>query len=74
MEQIIVIDKEDIKTSLYGVKIMVKIDEKMSLLFSEEALDELIKDYKEIKTEMPALTDKNIVIPKTEPSDREQTS
>lgn len=45
------IEKDDIKTSKIGINIMVKIDDKFSIIFSREALDELISDYNNIKLE-----------------------
>ena len=43
------IEKEDIKTSKIGINIMISIDDKTGIIFSKEALDELFKDYYEIK-------------------------
>jgi len=52
MKTIIKIEKEDIITSRMGCNVEVQIDEKTSLIFTPEALDELSKDYLEIKEEL----------------------
>lgn len=52
MKTLIKIEKEDIVTSRMGYNIEVQIDAKQSLIFTTEALDELIKDYTEIKKEI----------------------
>ena len=42
------IEKEDIETSIMGENIMVELKDNVSLIFTPEALDELIIDYMEI--------------------------
>ncbi len=49
MLTILKIEKEDIKTSKIGCNIRIAIDEKTEIIFSRDALDELINDYQEIK-------------------------
>lgn len=46
------IEQEDINTSILGVNIQVQISSSTSLVFTQEALDELVADYKEIKAEL----------------------
>jgi len=46
---IIKIDKEDINTSLLGQNVELKLNENISIIFSPEALDELINDYGNLK-------------------------
>ena len=43
------IEKEDIKTSKIGVNIMISINDNTQIVFSRDALDELINDYEECK-------------------------
>lgn len=52
MQTIIKIEKEDIITSRIGMNILVKIDEKCSLILTPDSIDELIKDYIEIKKDI----------------------
>lgn len=52
METIIKIDKEDIVTSIIGNNVKIHVGDKLSLVLSPEALDELVKDWGEIKKEM----------------------
>ena len=61
MRTIIKIEKEDIVTSRMGCNVEVQIDEKTSLIFTPEALDELSNDYSEIKKELIAQRDLNPV-------------
>jgi len=49
MLTILKLEKEDIKTSKIGLNIRISIDEKTEIVFSREALDELINDYEAIK-------------------------
>lgn len=49
---IIKIEKEDINTGYMGCNYMVKCNNGISLIFTPEALDELILDYKQIKEEI----------------------
>ena len=49
MITILKLEKEDIKTSKIGCNIMIVVDEKTEIVFSRDALDELINDYEEIK-------------------------
>jgi len=44
------IEKEDIKTSKMGLNILVECKDNINLIFTPEALDELIND---LKTVMP---------------------
>jgi hypothetical protein len=48
---IIKIEVEDIKTSFLGENIELKIDDKLSIVFSRQALDELVIDYTNLKAE-----------------------
>ena len=43
------LEKEDIKTSKIGVNIMIAINENTQIVFSRDALDELLNDYEECK-------------------------
>jgi len=52
MKTIIKIEKEDINTSILGYNVQVQISTSTSLVFTQEALDELVSDYKEIKAEL----------------------
>lgn len=52
MKTIIKIEKEDIVTSRFGMNVEVELNENTSLVFTPEALDELVKDYIVIKTEI----------------------
>ena len=52
METIIKIEREDILTSRIGNNVKVQIDEKISLIFTPEAIDELYADYSMIKPEL----------------------
>ena len=52
MKTIIKIEKEDIVTSRFGMNVEVQIGDKTSLVFTTEALDELVKDYAQIKEEI----------------------
>lgn len=49
MTTILKLEKEDINTSLIGVNIQIVINENIQIVFSREALDELITDYEVIK-------------------------
>ena len=49
MQTIIKIEKEDIITCRIGCNIQIVIDEKLQIVFSREALDELVNDYDLIK-------------------------
>ena len=49
MLTILKLEKEDIRTSKIGLNIRIAIDEKTGIVFSRDALDELINDYQEIK-------------------------
>ena len=49
MLTILKLEKEDIKTSKIGCNVRIAIDEKTEIVFSRDALDELINDYEEIK-------------------------
>lgn len=51
METFVKLDKKDISTRRFGANIEVKVDEKFSLIFTPEALEELINDYYGILTE-----------------------
>lgn len=57
MKTIIKIEKEDISTNRMGMNIEVQIDGKTSLIFSPEALEELIKDYIDIKAEIESIAE-----------------
>ena len=46
---IIKIEKEDIKTTLLGNNVELQIDEKFIIVFSPEAIEELINDYGNLK-------------------------
>ena len=46
---VIIIEKEDIRTTLLGKNIEISINGIFSIVFSREALDELIEDYENIK-------------------------
>lgn len=46
---IIKIRKEDVKTTMIGLNIEVYINDNFSLVFSPEALDELINNYNNLK-------------------------
>jgi hypothetical protein len=48
METFIKLDKKDINTRRLGNNIEIKVDEKFSLIFTPEALEELINDYSNI--------------------------
>lgn len=52
MNTIIKIEKEDIVTSRLGMNVEIKISPNTSLVFTTEALDELVKDYAVIKEEI----------------------
>lgn len=52
MKTIIKIEKEDITTCRIGYNVEVQIDPQFSLVFSTEAMEELIKDYIEIRAEI----------------------
>jgi hypothetical protein len=52
MKTLIKVEKEDIVTNRLGCNVEVQIDEKLSIVFSADALDELVKDYSAIKTEI----------------------
>lgn len=67
------IDKEDINTSKIGYNFMINCTDGIDIVFTREALDELINDYKaldkgvdeEIKTldiQLPKSTSNNIVV------------
>lgn len=56
MKTIIKVEKDDIITSRIGCNVEVQVDEKFSIVFSPEALDELVKDYTEIKAEIESLS------------------
>lgn len=43
------IEKEDINTSEIGINIMVNCENNISIVFTREALEELINDYNDIK-------------------------
>ncbi|MBC7652327.1 MAG: hypothetical protein H7101_11315 [Deinococcales bacterium] len=49
MTTIFKIEKEDIKTCKIGENIQIVIDEKCQIIFSREALNEILDDYKAIK-------------------------
>jgi hypothetical protein len=42
---IIKVEKEDVHTSKMGINYMIDIDDLVSLVFSSEAIEELINDY-----------------------------
>jgi hypothetical protein len=52
MNTIIKIEKEDIVTSRLGMNVQVQISPNTSLVFTSEAMEELISDYKEVKKEI----------------------
>lgn len=56
MKTVIKIEKADISTNRIGMNVEVQIDSKLSLVFTTEALDELMKDFKEIKEEIQDTT------------------
>jgi hypothetical protein len=62
MKTLIKIEKDDISTNRLGINVEVQVDEKLSLVFSLEALDELVKDYSSIKTEILNISTKIISI------------
>jgi hypothetical protein len=43
------INKEDIKTSKLGLNIMINCENNIDLVFTPESIEELIKDYNQIK-------------------------
>lgn len=45
MITILKLEKEDIKTSKIGINFQIIVNENIQIVFSTEALDELIKDY-----------------------------
>ena len=49
------VEKEDVRTSKIGLNYMIQ-HENVAIIFSPEALDELIKDYKSLKIEPQNLT------------------
>ena len=51
MKQIIKLEKEDINTKHIGINFEVMVAQDFSLVFSKEALEELISDYKSILDE-----------------------
>jgi hypothetical protein len=57
METIIKINKDDILTSRIGNNIKVQVDEKLSIVFTPDALDELFSDYAVIKPEIDSEND-----------------
>lgn len=56
MNTIIKIEKEDIITSRFGMNVQVQISPNTSLVFTTEALDELVKDYDAVKKEIEHTT------------------
>ena len=68
MKTIIKIEKEDIVTYRIGYNIGVQVDEKLEIVFSPEALDELTKDYAEIKAEIES----QMEIPRKDWLDKDQ--
>lgn len=46
---IIKVEKDDINTSILGQNIELKLNDSLSIIFSSEALDELINDYQNLK-------------------------
>ena len=60
MKTTIKIEKEDISTSRLGMNIEVQIGPNDSIVFTIEALDELIKDYAEIKKEIQEMESKGL--------------
>jgi prefoldin subunit 5 len=56
MNTIIKIEKEDIITSRLGMNVEVQISPNTSLVFTTDALDELVKDYAAVKEEIQKTT------------------
>ena len=46
---IIKIEKQDIHTSMIGSNVELRVNESLSIVFSPEALEELINDYGNLK-------------------------
>jgi len=46
---IIKVEKQDVNTSMIGTNIELRINDNVSIVFSPEALDELINDYGNLK-------------------------
>ena len=61
MKQIIKLEKEDIKTQPIGINYEVVINNEFSLVFSKEALEELIVDYKSILDEQAKVGEAKVV-------------
>lgn len=70
MKTTIKIEKEDISTNRLGMNIEVKIDDKTSLVFTPEAIEELIKDYSDIKKEIQDQVEKRETPEWTKPNFR----
>jgi len=50
MAQLVIkLEKKDINTKILGKNIMVECENNINIMLSREALDELFKDYKDIK-------------------------
>lgn len=60
MKTLIKIEKEDVLVSRIGVNVEIHIDPKISLVFTIDALDELISDYSEIKKEIQDIEKKQV--------------
>ena len=45
------VEKEDVKTAKLGNNIMVQCDNNIDIIFTPEAIDELINDYNNIITD-----------------------
>ena len=60
MKTIIKIEHSDITTSRFGANLEIHVDDKTSIVFTMEALDELMRDYIEIKEEIKR-TDSRII-------------
>lgn len=49
MKQVICLDKEDIKTSIIGNNFWINVTDELSISFTPDALDELLRDYESLK-------------------------
>ena len=63
------IEKEDIKTSEIGNNIMVSCENNISIVFSREALEELINDYNDIKKDEAIIKVIDNIILETSPKE-----
>lgn len=63
------IEKEDIKTSEIGNNIMVNCENNISLIFTREALEELINDYNDIKKDEAIIKVIDNIILETSPKE-----